>query len=169
MRTLIVISSEKAGPALCGLASALGRANHPFDCFVTGRGVAVLNDEQCVEQLSKAERAVVCEKSWAGAASEGLKLRPAPLHPAPELPGPDQPRVHERRLLRAPGPEIVGLRHEVAEQSGIGDLLVSFPGRGLTLQILQVIIVFGCLPIPDLWLLQYVIRGRKTEIGRAHV
>ena len=70
MRTLIVVSSEKAGPALCGLTSALMRANHPFDCFVTGRGVAVLSDEQCVAQLSQAERAVVCEKSWADAASE---------------------------------------------------------------------------------------------------
>ena len=70
MRTLIVVSSEKAGPALCGLTAALVRANHPFDCFVTGPGVAVLTDVQCVERLSNAERAVVCESSWASAAPD---------------------------------------------------------------------------------------------------
>ena len=65
MKILFVISNPASTEALLGLTEACTRRNQPFLCFFTGDGVKILADANFIEVISKAERAVVCEFSWA--------------------------------------------------------------------------------------------------------
>lgn len=65
MKILFVISNPASTKALLGLTQACNRRKQPFLCFFTGDGVEILGDANVTEAISKAERAVVCEFSWA--------------------------------------------------------------------------------------------------------
>ncbi len=65
MKILFVISNPTSVEALLGLTDACARRNQTFLCFFTGDGVEILGDSKVIDAISKAERAVVCEFSWA--------------------------------------------------------------------------------------------------------
>ena len=65
MKILIVVSHPESTEALIGLTSACSRRNQNFLCFFTGDGVKLLESNEVVDAISNAERAVVCEYSWA--------------------------------------------------------------------------------------------------------
>lgn len=65
MKILFVVNNPSSTEALLGLTEACIRRNQPFLCFFTGDGVKILADANVTEVISKAERAVVCEFSWA--------------------------------------------------------------------------------------------------------
>jgi len=65
MKILIVIGNPDAVEALIGLASTCSRRDQPFLCFFTGDGVKILQNPEVLSAISKTERAVVCEYSWA--------------------------------------------------------------------------------------------------------
>lgn len=65
MKILILVSHPESKEALIGLADACSRRKQEFLCFITGDGVKLLDSDEVVDILKKAERAVVCEYSWA--------------------------------------------------------------------------------------------------------
>ena len=65
MKILIVVSHPESTEALIGLASACSRHNQNYLVFFTGDGVKLLESNEVVDAISDAERAVVCEYSWA--------------------------------------------------------------------------------------------------------
>lgn len=64
MKILFVISNPKTTEALLGLSEACVRANQEFQCFFTGDGVKLLEDDKIIEAIKTAERNVACEHSW---------------------------------------------------------------------------------------------------------
>ncbi len=65
MKILIVVSHPESHEALIGLTTACSRRNQEYLCFFTGDGVQLLESNEVVNILNDAERAVVCEYSWA--------------------------------------------------------------------------------------------------------
>lgn len=65
MKILILVSHPESKQALTGLAEACSRRNQEYLCFFTGDGVKLLEISDVIDVLKDAERAVVCEYSWA--------------------------------------------------------------------------------------------------------
>ncbi len=65
MNVLFVVAHPTAGDAFVGLSGACGRAGVAYRCFFTGDGVRVLEQAHAVNAARNAQRAVVCEHSWA--------------------------------------------------------------------------------------------------------
>jgi len=65
MKILIVISNPESTEALIGLSSACSRRDQTFFCFFTGDGVKLFENPDVITAVFEAERAVVCEYSWA--------------------------------------------------------------------------------------------------------
>lgn len=65
MKILIVVSHPESQDALVGLADTCFRRKQDYLCFFTGDGVKHLENSAVLKAVEGAERAVVCEHSWA--------------------------------------------------------------------------------------------------------
>ncbi len=64
MEIMVHITSRNAAAVAAPFMRALSRAGVSWGCFVTNDGVALLREDDFIESVSGAARAVACEHSW---------------------------------------------------------------------------------------------------------
>lgn len=65
MQLMLHVSSPAATRLVTRIAQACGRAGIEWGCFFTHAGVRLLQEQAVLAALASAQRAVVCEHSWA--------------------------------------------------------------------------------------------------------
>ena len=71
MDVMLTITTRESGPIAVPLMQALSRAGVTWGCFFTNDGVELILDDVCQMAVKSAQRAVICEHSWAGASIGG--------------------------------------------------------------------------------------------------
>ncbi len=64
MNLLIVISTAQSGPIADALGRAAQRAGITWGVFFTNDGVCTLSDQNFVETINGASKAIACAESW---------------------------------------------------------------------------------------------------------